>query len=154
VEIQVSLSGYPVFNRISDEHREAVMREKDTPYICAACSYIYCPARGEPKNGIPPQSSFEDLPATYTCPLCGKGKTEKNAFHPMEAHSGKYRCITCGYIYNPRRGEPKNGIQPDTAFRDLPESYLCPICGSTQKSGGTHFCRADNFFPLFALPVK
>jgi len=115
------------------------MREKDPPYTCAACGYIYCPARGEPKNGIPPGTCFRDLPATYTCPLCGKEKTEKNAFYPMEAHSGKYRCITCGYIYNPKRGEPKNGIKPDTAFRDLPDSYLCPICGVYAKIGRNAF---------------
>ncbi|MDD1707242.1 MAG: rubredoxin, partial [Methanoregulaceae archaeon] len=38
------------------------------PYICEACGYIYDPARGEPKNGIPPGTAFEDLPNTYTCP--------------------------------------------------------------------------------------
>lgn len=41
---------------------------------CQACGYIYDPALGDPENGIPPGTSFEDLPETWTCPQCGVGK--------------------------------------------------------------------------------
>ena len=41
----------------------------------------------------------------------------------------KYRCIVCGYIYDPEIGDPDNGINPGTAFEDLPDSWVCPECG-------------------------
>jgi len=42
---------------------------------------------------------------------------------------GKYRCLVCGYIYNPAVGDSTQGINPGTAFADLPESWVCPECG-------------------------
>lgn len=42
----------------------------------------------------------------------------------------KYRCIVCGYIYDPAEGDPDNGVQPETAFEDLPEDWVCPVCGA------------------------
>ncbi len=42
----------------------------------------------------------------------------------------KYRCIICGYIYDPDAGEPENGILPGTRFEDLPDTYVCPVCGA------------------------
>ncbi len=41
----------------------------------------------------------------------------------------KYVCGVCGYIYDPAVGDPDNGIEPGTAFEDLPEDWLCPLCG-------------------------
>jgi rubredoxin len=41
----------------------------------------------------------------------------------------KYRCIVCGYIYDPQIGDPDNGINPGTAFEDLPDSWVCPEFG-------------------------
>ena len=41
----------------------------------------------------------------------------------------KYLCETCGYIYDPAEGDPDSGIAPGTAFEDIPEDWLCPICG-------------------------
>ena len=40
-----------------------------------------------------------------------------------------YVCDVCGYIYDPAVGDPDNGIEPGTAFEDLPEDWLCPLCG-------------------------
>lgn len=40
-----------------------------------------------------------------------------------------YRCLACGYEYNPEVGDPDNGIAPGTAFEDLPDSWVCPLCG-------------------------
>jgi len=42
----------------------------------------------------------------------------------------KYRCLVCGYIYDPDIGEPDNGILPGTRFEDLPDTYVCPVCGA------------------------
>lgn len=41
----------------------------------------------------------------------------------------KYVCDVCGYIYDPAVGDPDNGIEPGTAFEDLPEDWICPLCG-------------------------
>lgn len=41
----------------------------------------------------------------------------------------KYRCLMCGYIYDPQVGDPDNGVTPGTAFDDLPDDWTCPDCG-------------------------
>ena len=40
----------------------------------------------------------------------------------------KYKCQVCGYIYDPEVGDPDNGIEPGTAFEDLPDDGVCPLC--------------------------
>lgn len=42
----------------------------------------------------------------------------------------KYKCIVCGYIYDPAEGDPEGGIGAGTPFEDLPEDYICPVCGA------------------------
>ena len=41
----------------------------------------------------------------------------------------KYICDVCGYVYDPALGDPDNDIPAGTAFEDLPDSWLCPLCG-------------------------
>lgn len=41
----------------------------------------------------------------------------------------KYKCKVCGYIYDPKEGDTDNGIAPGTAFEDLPDDWVCPLCG-------------------------
>ena len=41
----------------------------------------------------------------------------------------KYKCLMCGYIYDPAVGDPDNDIEPGTAFEDLPDDWVCPDCG-------------------------
>lgn len=41
----------------------------------------------------------------------------------------KYKCLMCGYIYDPDNGDPDNGIEAGTEFEDLPEDWVCPDCG-------------------------
>lgn len=41
----------------------------------------------------------------------------------------KYKCTVCSYIYDPEKGDPDNGINPSTAFEDLPNDWVCPECG-------------------------
>ncbi len=44
----------------------------------------------------------------------------------------KYRCTICGYIYDPEKGDPESGIPPGTPFEELPDDWVCPICGATK----------------------
>jgi rubredoxin len=41
----------------------------------------------------------------------------------------KYKCTICGHIYDPSMGDPDAGILPGTAFDDIPDDWVCPICG-------------------------
>jgi rubredoxin len=44
----------------------------------------------------------------------------------------KYQCSVCGYIYDPTVGDPSSGVPAGTAFEDLPDDWVCPVCGSTK----------------------
>lgn len=41
----------------------------------------------------------------------------------------KYVCDVCGYVYDPEAGDPDNGVTPGTAWEDVPEAWVCPLCG-------------------------
>ena len=40
----------------------------------------------------------------------------------------KYEC-PCGSVYDPALGDPDNGVAPGTVWEDVPEDWVCPICG-------------------------
>ena len=40
-----------------------------------------------------------------------------------------YKCLACGYIYDPEVGDPDGGIPAGTKFEDIPDDWVCPICG-------------------------
>lgn len=44
----------------------------------------------------------------------------------------KYACQICGYIYDPEVGDPDGGIAPGTPFEDIPDDWVCPLCGATK----------------------
>jgi len=103
-------------------------------YKCKLCGYVYSPLRGEPHNGIPAGTPFEDLPETYICPICGmegKGKIGKWGFD--EWIPTKFVCSICGYVYDQNRGEPHRGIKAGTPFSKLPDDYRCPVCNLDPK---------------------
>jgi len=41
----------------------------------------------------------------------------------------KYVCNVCGYVYDPAVGDPESDIEANTLFEDLPDDWVCPICG-------------------------
>ncbi len=45
-------------------------------YLCEPCGYVYDPEVGDPDNGIPPDTAFEDLPEDWECPICGASKAD------------------------------------------------------------------------------
>jgi rubredoxin len=51
----------------------------------------------------------------------------------MATSSTTYVCSVCGYEYDPEVGDPDNGIPPGTAFEDLPEDWVCPVCGAEKE---------------------
>ncbi|MEE8640066.1 MAG: flavin reductase [bacterium] len=44
----------------------------------------------------------------------------------------KYVCQVCGYVYDPAVGDPDSGVAPGTAFEDLPDDWVCPVCGAAK----------------------
>ena len=44
----------------------------------------------------------------------------------------KYQCTVCGYIYDPELGDPDGGIKPGTPFEDIPDDWVCPVCGASK----------------------
>jgi len=49
-------------------------------YVCDLCGWVYDPAVGDPAANIPPGTSFESLPETYVCPICGATKDQFSVF--------------------------------------------------------------------------
>ena len=46
--------------------------------------------------------------------------------------TAKYRCRICGYVYDPEKVDTDSGIKPGTPFDQLPETWVCPVCGATK----------------------
>jgi rubredoxin len=46
----------------------------------------------------------------------------------------KYVCTICGYVYDATAGDPENGVAPGTPFSELPESWVCPVCGAGKEA--------------------
>ena len=45
----------------------------------------------------------------------------------------KWVCTVCGYVYDPEVGDPDGGIAPGTAFSDIPDDWVCPVCGADKS---------------------
>ena len=45
----------------------------------------------------------------------------------------KYECNVCGYIYDPELGDSEGNIPPGTPFENLPDDWVCPVCGAAKS---------------------
>ena len=41
----------------------------------------------------------------------------------------KYVCTVCGYVYDEAIGDPDSGIAAGTKWADIPDTWVCPVCG-------------------------
>ena len=55
-----------------------------------------------------------------------------------------YVCGACGYEYDPAVGDPDNGIKPGTPFENLPEDWVCPVCGMGKDVFGIQKIQIQN----------
>lgn len=69
------------------------------------------------KGGFSPKNA-----PTYV----GEVDKEKKEMKKMD----KYVCKVCGYVYDPKKGDLNNGIKPGTKFENLPDDWVCPVCGA------------------------
>jgi flavin reductase (DIM6/NTAB) family NADH-FMN oxidoreductase RutF/rubredoxin len=55
------------------------------------------------------------------------------AAKPKARTAARYVCSVCGYVYDPEKGDPDSGIAPGTRFDDIPDSWVCPVCGAEKS---------------------
>jgi len=98
--------------------------ESQDAWTCTVCNHVYDAA----KDGG--GKAFEDLPATWKCPVCGVGKsaykktTSGDWSHNSVAGSqDTWTCTVCNHVYD----AAKDG--GGKAFEDLPATWKCPVCG-------------------------
>lgn len=60
-------------------------------------------------------------------------KEETAATAPAAASAARYVCSVCGYVYDPSTGDPDSGVAPGTRFEDIPDSWVCPVCGAEKS---------------------
>ncbi|MCJ7752067.1 MAG: rubredoxin [Armatimonadetes bacterium] len=41
----------------------------------------------------------------------------------------KWQCTACSYVYDPQAGDPENGVPAGTPWEQVPEDWVCPVCG-------------------------
>jgi rubredoxin len=51
----------------------------------------------------------------------------------MEQSMKKWQCFFCGFVYDEAEGIPLEGIAPGTAWKDIPDGWVCPGCGATKS---------------------
>lgn len=59
----------------------------------------------------------------------------RNLNKGLEIQGGKmdkYVCTVCGYVYDPKQGDPDNGVKPGTKWEDVPDDWECPVCGASK----------------------
>lgn len=59
-------------------------------------------------------------------------------FQAEKFDSQRYECVECKYIYNPKSGNEKAGVKPGTEFEDLPDDWVCPVCGEGKDMFQVH----------------
>ncbi len=79
-------------------------------------------------KGVSPKNS-----PTYLGSQHEKTTTETEISTKSTEAKQIYQCVVCGFIYDPAEGDPDSGIPPGTAFEDIPEDWICPVCGVTKK---------------------
>ena len=68
-----------------------------------------------------------------------RGTTPKTAPSYIEekkevaSEMAKYKCSVCGYVYDPEFGDPDGGIKPGTPFEEIPDDWVCPVCGASKE---------------------
>lgn len=72
------------------------------------------------KNGLSPKSA----PVSTAADIGKTGGVDEAA---------RYRCLRCGYIYDPQQGDPQGNIKAGTTFDELPENWTCPVCGADKS---------------------
>jgi len=83
------------------------------------------------KEGEPMTYAYYHQVKRGTTPKTAPAYVEEKKVEAMKA--AKYRCTVCQYVYDPELGEPDSGIKPGTPFEELPNDWVCPVCGAPKS---------------------
>ena len=93
--------------------------KKVNGYVCKICGWVY---------------EGESLPSDIVCPICKHGVDDFEKIEERkEKNMKKYACNLCGWVYDEAEGLPSEGIPAGTKFEDLPEDFVCPLCGAGKE---------------------
>lgn len=100
-------------------------KRAEATWKCDICAHVYDPAADGGGK------AFEELPDTWTCPVCGSPKSaykmsDGKWAHPAEA--ADWKCSVCDHVYD----KEKDG--GGVLFEDLPDTWKCPVCGSPKSA--------------------
>jgi len=79
------------------------------------------------KEGEPMTYAYYHEVKRGTTPKTAPVYVEEKKIEAVKA--AKYKCTVCGYIYDPELGDPDGGIEPGTPFEEIPDDWVCPVCG-------------------------
>ena len=96
---------------------EVVNAEMVSNEVCMTYEHYH-----EIKGGKTPQAA-----ATYIKETPPKTRKEQ------KTTMTKYVCTICGYVYEPEKGAPDNGVNPGTPFEKIPDDWTCPVCGAAKS---------------------
>jgi flavin reductase (DIM6/NTAB) family NADH-FMN oxidoreductase RutF/rubredoxin len=68
-----------------------------------------------------------------TTPKTAPSYVEVKKEAPPSSPAARYKCQVCGYTYNPALGDPGSHVPPGTPFEEVPESWVCPVCGASKS---------------------
>jgi flavin reductase (DIM6/NTAB) family NADH-FMN oxidoreductase RutF/rubredoxin len=94
-------------------------------------AYYHQVKRGAEPKTAPTYSAADD--ASSASPLDASVR-ERNKEDKEEEKMESYKCTICGYVYDPKKGDPDSGMKPGTSFDDLPDDWVCPLCGVGKDS--------------------
>jgi isopentenyl diphosphate isomerase/L-lactate dehydrogenase-like FMN-dependent dehydrogenase/rubredoxin len=96
-------------------------------YICKLCNYVYNEETGDPKNNIPPKTSFEALPEEWRCPICDAKKDKFYQKYELE------------YTKEDKEKEDKEIDKWDLVkVREVAQKKLGSVCGVHRICDGHH----------------
>jgi len=83
------------------------------------------------KEGEPMTYAYYHQVKRGTTPKAAPSYIEEKKVEVLKAP--KYKCTVCGYVYDPELGDPDGGIKPGTPFEEIPDDWVCPVCGASKN---------------------
>lgn len=68
-----------------------------------------------------------------TSPTTPEPANGANGDAAIDDRLDRYECMTCGYVYEPQKGDDRRSVPPDTAFTELASDWRCPVCGAPKS---------------------
>ena len=83
------------------------------------------------REGEPMTYAYYHKVKRGTTPKTAPVYVEERKIEAVKA--AKYKCSVCGWVYDPELGDPDSGIAPGTPFEEIPDNWVCPVCGAAKS---------------------